>query len=130
MPFILKKNQDLIARIKQIEGARWSQQKTVWHLPDTQENRLRFNIAPPENSLPASEGITQIEKFKQWMRSKRYSQSTICTYSEALKSFLVFYREKPVAAINNEDVIIYNNEYILKNKLSASYQNQTVHPVG
>jgi integrase/recombinase XerD len=33
-----EKNQDLIARIKQIEGARWSQQKTVWHLPDTVEN--------------------------------------------------------------------------------------------
>ena len=57
------------------------------------------------------------------MRSKRYSESTITTYSEALKSFLIFYREKPVAAITNEDVIIYNNEYILKNKLSAFYQN-------
>ncbi|MGO4818089.1 site-specific integrase [Flavobacterium sp. W22_SRS_FP1] len=72
----------------------------------------------------------QIEKFKQWMRSKRYSASTITTYSDALKSFLVFYREKPVAEITNEDVIIYNNDHILKNNLSASYQNQIVHPVG
>ncbi|SFF46030.1 tyrosine-type recombinase/integrase [Flavobacterium xueshanense] len=124
-----KKNQDLIARIKQIEGARWSQQKTVWHLPHTLENRVRFNIAPPANSLPSSEGVAQIEKFKQWMRSKRYSESTITTYSEALKSFLIFYREKPVAAITNEDVIIYNNEYILKNKLSSSYQNQIVNAI-
>ncbi|WP_426095760.1 phage integrase N-terminal SAM-like domain-containing protein [Flavobacterium sp. DSR2-3-3] len=52
------------------------------------------------------------------------------TYSEALKSFLIFYREKPVAAMTNEDVIIYNNEYILKNKFSSSYQNQIVHLVG
>ncbi|TDD75625.1 tyrosine-type recombinase/integrase [Flavobacterium caseinilyticum] len=124
-----EKNQDLIARIKQIEGARWSQQKTVWHLPDTTENRERFNIELHSNSLPSAEAIAQIEKFKQWMRSKRYSESTINTYSEALKSFLVFYREKPVAEINNEDVIIYNNEYILKNKLSASYQNQTVNAI-
>ena len=51
-----EKNQDLIARIKQIEDARWSQQKTVWHLPDTQENRLRFNIAPLKiRSLQAKE---------------------------------------------------------------------------
>jgi integrase/recombinase XerD len=124
-----EKNQDLIARIKQIEGARWSQQKTVWHLPDTIENRERFKIEPLTNLLPSPEGIAQIEKFKQWMRSKRYSQSTIGTYSEALKSFLVFYRDKPIAEINNEDVIIYNNEYILKKNLSASYQNQTVNAI-
>jgi integrase/recombinase XerD len=82
-----------------------------------------------ENSVPSTEAIAQIEKFKQWMRSKRYSESTISSYSETLKTFLIFYREKPVAAINNEDVIIYNNEYILKNKLSASYQNQTVNAI-
>ncbi|RKS95659.1 integrase/recombinase XerD [Flavobacterium limicola] len=124
-----EKNQDLIARIKQVAGARWSQQKTVWHLPDTIENRERFKIEPLKNSLPSAEGIIQIEKFKQWLRSKRYSESTISTYSEALKSFLIFYREKSVVEINNEDVIIYNNEYILKNKLSASYQNQTVNSI-
>ena len=124
-----QKNQDLIARIKQIEGSRWSQQKTVWHIPDTIENRERFNIESLANSLPSMEAIEQIEKFKQWMRSKRYRQSTIDTYSEALKSFLVFYREKPVAEINNEDVIIFNNDYILKKKLSASYQNQTVNAI-
>lgn len=124
-----EKNQDLIARIKQITGARWSQQKIVWHLPDSPENRLRFNIKPMANSVPSTEAIAQIEKFKQWMRSKRYSESTISSYSETLKTFLIFYREKPVVAINNEDVIIYNNEYILKNKLSASYQNQTVNAI-
>jgi integrase/recombinase XerD len=124
-----EKNKDLIARIKQIEGARWSQQKTVWHIPDTLENRERFKIESLANSLPSPEGIAQIEKFKQWLRSKRYSESTINTYSEALKSFLIFYREKAVAEITNEDVIIYNNEYILKNNLSPSYQNQLVNAI-
>jgi integrase/recombinase XerD len=41
----------------------------------------------------------------------------------------VFYRDKAVAAINNEDVIVYNNEHILKNKLSASYQNQVINAI-
>jgi len=80
-------------------------------------------------STPSEEGILQIEKFKQWLLSKRYSPSTIKTYSEALKSFFIFYREKPIAEISNEDVIIYNNEYILKNNLSASYQNQIVNAI-
>ena len=125
-----EKNADLIDRIKRLDGSRWSQTLCAWHLPDTKENRERFKIEPLTNSHPSAEGIVQIEKFKQWLRSKRYSESTITTYSEALKSFLIFYCEKSVVEINNEDVIIYNNEYILKNNLSASYQNQTVHPVG
>jgi len=124
-----EKNAALIARIKEIDGARWSQSLVAWHLPDTEENRERFNITPQSHSLPSAEGISQIEKFKQYLRSKRYSESTITTYSEALKSFLVFYREKPIAEITNEDVIVYNNEYILKNNLSASYQNQIVNAI-
>jgi integrase/recombinase XerD len=124
-----EKNAEWIARIKQLEGSRWSQTLGVWHLPDTEENRIRFKLTPLSHSIPSSEGIEQIEKFKQWMRSKRYSESTVTTYSEALKSFLVFYRDKAVAEISNEDVIVYNNEHILKNNLSASYQNQVTNAI-
>ena len=124
-----EKNADLIARIKEIDGARWSQSLIAWHLPDTEENRIRFNLLPHSYSLPSVEGMEQIEKFKQWLRSKRYSDSTLKTYSEVLKSFLIFYRDKSIAEITNEDVIVYNNEYILKNNLSASYQNQIVNAI-
>ncbi|WP_211253763.1 tyrosine-type recombinase/integrase [Flavobacterium daejeonense] len=101
----------------------------AWHIPDTEENRIRFKIIPLSHTIPSEEAIVQIEKFQQWMRSKRYSESTITTYCEALKSFLVFYREKPISEITNEDVIIYNNDYILKNNLSASYQNQITNAI-
>jgi len=124
-----EKNAEWIARIKEIDGARWSQTLGVWHLPDTEENRIRFKLMPLSHSIPSSEGIAQIEKFKQWLRSKRYSESTITTYSEALKSFLVFYRDKAIIDITNEDVIVYNNEHILKNNLSASFQNQIVNAI-
>ncbi len=121
-----EKNADLIARIKKIEGARWSQSLVAWHLPDTEENRERFKLVPYSHSQPSVEGVENIGRFKQWLRSKRYSESTIVTYSEALKSFLVYFREKPIAEITNEDVIVYNNEYILKNNLSASYQTKSL----
>lgn len=124
-----EKDVDLIARIKKIGGARWSQTLMAWHIPDTEENRIRFKIIPLSHTIPSEEAIVQIEKFQQWMRSKRYSESTITTYCEALKSFLVFYREKPISEITNEDVIIYNNDYILKNNLSASYQNQITNAI-
>ncbi len=124
---IFERNPDLIVRIKKVAGSRWSQTLRVWHVPNTFENQIRFKIER-KNSL-SNDGIVQIEKFKQWLRSKRYSESTINTYSDALKSFLVFYKEKLVSDITNEDVIVYNNEYILKNNLSASYQNQIVNAI-
>jgi integrase/recombinase XerD len=126
---IFEKNTELISRVKLIEGSRWSQSLGVWHIPDTEENRIRFKLPLHSSTTPSEEGILQIEKFKQWMRSKRYSESTVTSYSEALKSFFVFYREKPIAEITNDDVIVYNNDFILKNNLSASYQNQIVNAI-
>ena len=121
-----EKNAELIVRIKKLTGSRWSQTLRAWHLPDTVENRERFHLVSLSHSIPSAEGIEQIKKYMQWLSSKRYSPNTIKTYSEALKSFLIFYREKSITEISNEDVIIYNNEYILKNNLSDSYQNQIV----
>jgi integrase/recombinase XerD len=101
----------------------------VWHLPDTFENRMLFQIVEAPIKLPSAEGIAQIEKFKCWLLSRRYSDSTIATYSEALRYFLTFYKDKAVTEINNDDVIRYNNEYILNNNLSGSFQNQIVNAI-
>lgn len=119
-------NPSAIERFKKLTDARWSMAKRLWHLPDTAKNREQFKVA--EMGLPLEVKI-QLEKFKQWLFSKRYSENTVKTYGEALKSFLLFFRQKTVAEINNEDVIRYVNEYLLKNKLSASYQNQVVNAI-
>ncbi|WP_318640239.1 tyrosine-type recombinase/integrase [Flavobacterium ardleyense] len=124
-----EKDKRLIARIKEFDDARWSAGKAVWHLPDTVENRNIFKIIQHQETIPSLEGIEQISKFKQHLASKRYSENTIKTYCDALRSFFVFYRNKPISEITNEDVIIYNNDFILKNKFSASYQNQIVNSV-
>lgn len=119
-------NPSAIERFKKLADARWSMAKGLWHLPDTAKNREQFKVA--EMGLPLEVKI-QLEKFKQWLFSKRYSENTVKTYGEALKSFLLFFRQKTVTEINNEDVIRYVNEYLLKNKLSASYQNQVVNAI-
>jgi integrase/recombinase XerD len=124
-----EKSAQLIARIKLVSGSRWSQTMMAWHVPDTKENRLKFHLILLTDTLPSDEGKLQIERFIQWLRSKRYSENTIKVYSDALKSFLVFYRNKTTNAITNEDVIVYNNEYILKHNLSVSYQNQIVNAI-
>lgn len=121
-----EKDPALITRIKQIENYRWNPKLKFWHVPDTIENRTRFKILQIEESSPSEEGTEQLKQFIQWLRSKRYSDNTVKTYSEALKSFLTFFREKEISEIRNEDVITYNNQYILKNNFSSSYQNQIV----
>ncbi|WP_374548610.1 tyrosine-type recombinase/integrase [Flavobacterium sp.] len=124
-----EKNTELIARIKTFEDARWSASRRCWHVPDTDENRLHFKIELAQNLTPNEEGITSIDNFRKFLLSKRYSPNTITVYCDALRSFLTFYRNKSVKDITNEDVILYNNDYILKNKFSVSYQNQIVNAI-
>ena len=121
------KRKDYIERIKKLEGVRWSATLGAWHLPDTDENRERFKLPPRFVQNP--EHAQKIDNFKRWLASKRYAENTIQTYTDALKSFLAFYNEKPIAVFDSQDLITYNNDYILKNKLSSSFQNQIVNAI-
>jgi integrase/recombinase XerD len=124
-----EKDTTLISRIKTFEDALWSASKRYWHLPDTEQNRLHFRLPLAHTLLPNTEGIASIETFKRYLLSKRYSPNTINTYSEALKSFLTFCNTKAIKEFTNDDVIAYNNDYILKHNLSSSYQNQIVNAI-
>lgn len=122
-----EKNAEWIARIKKQDDARWSQSLKVWHLPDNAANRLRLKLDLP---VVLSEiHKLKIEQFKRWLSSRRYSANTIKTYSDALHTFLKYYHYKPIAQISNEDVIEFNNDYILKKNFSSSFQNQVVNSV-
>lgn len=125
----IDKTTDYSTEIRILEGARWSQSKKTWHLPDTEIYRKQFGLPLSDDRIPSADGQQALLQFKQWLKSKRYSENTIKTYYEALRSFLLFYKQKPISLINNDDVILYNNEHILKNGLSASYQNQIVNAI-
>lgn len=122
-----EKDSALIERIKKLETARWSATLKAWHVLDNDINRERFRILPVVdlNNLHKD----SICKFERWLKSKRYSENTIKTYCEALKSFLYFYNNVDIKDITNDYVIRYNNEYILNKKLSSSYQNQIVNAI-
>jgi integrase/recombinase XerD len=121
------------ALIRTIQGARWSPTLHAWHIPDTEENRNCCRLAPdeklylPEDSAGFSaEAMMNMREFVRWMRSKRYSENTVKTYAESLRTFLKYFKQKPLEELCNLDVVNYNNDFIKANNYSASYQNQAV----
>lgn len=144
----------LIEAVKSV-GALWSKNMQCWYVENTKQNfnqiyetlkglawldltELKNQKTRPDkmkkqasDTLPAlsHEAEDQIHLFEQWMKSKRYSNSTIKTYTEAIRIFLRYHASKPLAEITELDLIEFNNQYILKNRYSASFQNQVVNAV-
>jgi integrase/recombinase XerD len=132
--------------IRQIKSVTWSKTKNSWHMAYKNKDYLQLlsltydiavytlvndTLTEPKNfKQPFSENVEdKIEKFKRWMKVKRYSESTVKTYSEALRTFLRFHKNKALHDINNEDLLQFNNDYILANQYSSSFQNQVVNAV-
>ncbi len=137
-----EKDVDLIRIVKSIPRSRWSSSKIAWYLPETKKNvqilKEKFqdkaniifekeNKPFIENILP--ETISQIESFRKWMIHKRYSSSTVKSYVDSVRVFLKFHYPKKADEISNQDMVIFVNEYIIKNKLSFAYQNQIINGV-
>lgn len=94
-----EKNFQLIARIKQFEGARWSQSLVAWHLPDTEKNRDRFKIPFSEGKSAFSQikSINQLvlKRFIEQIQLKGYSGSTLKTYRNEFGIYLNYLKETP-----------------------------------
>lgn len=60
------------------------------------------------------------------MQHKRYSESTVDTYTKAIRAFLRFVQPKKSTDVTNDDMIRYVHLYMMPRQLSQSYQNQTV----
>jgi integrase/recombinase XerD len=149
-------NRPLIEALKKLfPEIRWCQQKCLWHLPyranfiaelfqhfkgnywiDYKAYYEQMGKAKPKATRPSEDlpeldeyRVKLIEQYRKYLSSKRYAESTIKTYSEALRVFFRFYHDKPIDEIDNNDLIHFNNEYILKNRYSQCYQNQVVNAI-
>lgn len=144
----------LISAVRNIKYVRWSQTKGKWYIP-----RKDFNLALVLNALQniafidysaiiggikkeevKKESVNYVafvplqiaeslNKLKQWLTHKRYSESTIKTYIESAKAFLMFVHPKSLQEIDNDDMVDFVNECIIKKKLSYAYQNQVINAV-
>lgn len=85
--------------------------------------KLQLN---PEISLEVKDNI---RSFRDWMRQKRYSANTINTYESMLIQFFRFKYPKPIDSITEKDILDFNINYILANRFSYTYQNQTINAI-
>ena len=130
---------DLDSYVRKLPEVRWSQTLSVWHIPDTDENRDLFNfIIRPIGLLPGKIPLTgkipqksqqYIETFVEWMQSQRYSEKTVQVYCKVVVTFLRYMGDKTIQDINNEDITEFNKQYIIRNNYSISYQNQVVNGI-
>ncbi|MBK9191756.1 MAG: tyrosine-type recombinase/integrase [Crocinitomicaceae bacterium] len=135
-------NNQLIQRVKKIEGVRWSTSQRGWFIDSNEIHCQKLLSEFPEleikrlsrNKIPAcirlsDEKNSAIEKFVRFMQSKRYATATVKTYTECVRAFLAHFENKKLEDFNEQDLIAFNHEYILSKKLSNAYQNQVVNAV-
>ena len=129
--------------VKTISGATWSRQLGAWTLPysDGVLDEIEHVLAgkalldlsafkKPDIYPELSEDIAkELSQFTDWMRNKRYSERTVQTYMNSLSVFFRFFRNQSVDSIGNEDLELFNRDYIIAKKYSASFQSQVVNAV-
>ena len=123
-----------INAIKRFTGARWNASMRCWLVADNDEHRKRLGISPMstiERYLMRDSTLTEaiqqaLVELAGQMRMRRYSDKTIDSYIKVLGVFFRFFPNRSIASITNADVLTFNNEYIVANRLSASYQSQFI----
>ena len=89
------------------------------------------NISTSDISPAAlgEKGEADIAKFRRWMESHRYPETTVKTYTGMVTKFLRFISPKEASECTSDDLVRLVDEYILPAGLSYSYQNQMVSAV-
>ncbi|MBN4065981.1 tyrosine-type recombinase/integrase [Candidatus Amoebophilus asiaticus] len=151
-------DKELIATVKKIDGAKWSQRHRCWYVlnhPDNlkkiyrifkgkgwvdsstlfykKENKPVIKLRPEKQRKFEKEFDNEVKskilKFKYWMKNKRYSESTVATYINLLEVFFTYFNYKKIHKVTNNDIIRFNNEFILKKGYSNSYQRQMINAI-
>lgn len=139
----------LIDLVRKIPSADWQPAIKAWAIPysDTLVDELlvlfkgkawldysafrRVNVPTEFAPLPElSPGLDiEIQKFADWMRNRRYSESTVRSYTQGVGLFLRFLGNKHLELITNTDLETFHKNYIISRKYSASYQSGVINGV-
>ena len=134
-------NTELIGIIKKLNGSKWSLTMKCWHLHFSQENialitatfkdvtNINFDKLPKKelfkrNLNPAEK--TLLNNFYLFLKGKRYSKSTIQTYTFFVADFINFYTKKALEELTNRDVELFIEKVFIERNYSVSSQRQFI----
>ncbi|MEX2350306.1 MAG: site-specific integrase [Flavobacteriaceae bacterium] len=132
--------------VKSYPECQWSMKHKVWWVPyrETELDELiqffrgkawldysglrKVKLPDKFADLPTLDPPIQLEvnKLRDWMRNRRYADSTVKTYTETMALFFRFIDNKKPELVTNEDLEIFNRDFIIKRKYSVSYQSQVI----
>ena len=133
-------NDLIIEKLKSI-SASWSQTKKCWCLKNSEENlalilELFKDVTKVDVSkIPKKTGfkrdLTTAEKkilnnFYLFLKGKRYSQSTIQTYTFFIADFINFHTKTPLEELTNRDVELFIETVFIERNYSVSSQRQFI----
>lgn len=131
MWYIEKNAFELHEFIELMRGSAWvdySSLKRTMQKETSSEAEGEKQVATPKPAISVHIA-DKLNNFSIWMKHKRYSANTISTYADAVKQFLTYYSEKDISTLNNDDIVSYVYNHIVKQGLSFSYQNQLINAV-
>lgn len=100
---------------------------SVWHIPDTDENRIRFKIQLNEGKSALSKiqdnNQLVLKRFIEVIQLKGYSVSTLKTYRNEFGVFLNYLKQTPAENCSTEDI----RQYILYCINELQLSEATVH---
>lgn len=143
-----KYNEQLLKVIREIPQARWSNSKKMWYLNSSPENlKLVYscfkneavlddtsylaskdriiNNTKKERSLSSSQKRL-LNNFYKYLKGKRYSKSTINTYTYFIADFIEFNKNKSLTDLTNKDVELFIETVFIKQNYSVSTQRQFI----
>ncbi|WP_223267234.1 site-specific integrase [Polaribacter sp. IC073] len=134
-------NKKLLAFIRSIKGMYWSATLTAWYIEKSPENleliyssfkglaiinndKLNNNTKQQRNF---NEGQKQLlNGYFKYLKGKRYSESTIKTYTFFVADFIDFHATKELVALTNRSVEEFLEVVFIKRNYSVSSQRQFI----
>ena len=133
-------NDLIIEKLKSI-SASWSQTKKCWCLKNSEENLAlilelfkdvtKVDVSKIPKKTRFKRDLTTAEKkilnnFYLFLKGKRYSQSTIQTYTIFVADFINFHTKTPLEELTNRDVELFIETVFIERNYSVSSQRQFI----
>jgi len=134
-------DETLISLVRTVNGTSWSKSLKAWYLISTAENLsmilklfknvTKVDVSKISKKTPFKRDLTDEQKkllnqFYLFLKGKRYSQSTIQTYTFFIADFINFHTKIPLKELSNRAVELFIETVFMERNYSVSSQRQFI----